>query len=80
MAVRQVKLPADERKNEKVEVLKLETDLIKELQHENLVQFLDSSLETSHLSSFTEFVAGGSAVALLRKYYLQGLRSQYQQI
>ncbi|KAJ7063333.1 ste11-like protein [Mycena amicta] len=58
MAVKQSMLSALER----------EIELLKELQHENIVQYLYSSLDDEYLNIFLEYVPGGSVTALLRNY------------
>ncbi|KAK0483660.1 ste11-like protein [Armillaria novae-zelandiae] len=56
MAVKQVELPTGSAPNEE------------HLQHENIVQYLYSSLEDDCLNIFLEYVPGGSVTALLRSY------------
>ncbi|EPQ26379.1 uncharacterized protein PFL1_06027 [Pseudozyma flocculosa PF-1] len=73
MAVKQVELPSgdshlDQRKKGMLEALEREIKLLKTLQHENIVQYLDSFADGSHLNIFLEYVPGGSIVALLRNY------------
>jgi mitogen-activated protein kinase kinase kinase len=48
--------------------LEREIELLKELQHENIVQYLDSSMDEAYLNIFLEYVPGGSVAALLRNY------------
>ncbi|KAL5489902.1 STE11 [Sanghuangporus weigelae] len=73
MAVKQVELPTgsgpnEQRKKSMLEALEHEIDLLRELQHENIVQYLDSSSDDKHLYIFLEYVPGGSVTALLRNY------------
>jgi len=73
MAVKQVELPTgsstnEERKKSMLSALEREIELLKELQHPNIVQYLDSSMDAHHLNIFLEYVPGGSVVALLRNY------------
>ncbi|KAL5529624.1 hypothetical protein ACEPAG_5609 [Sanghuangporus baumii] len=73
MAVKQVELPTgsgpnEQRKKSMLEALEREIDLLRELQHENIVQYLDSSSDDKHLYIFLEYVPGGSVTALLRNY------------
>ena len=73
MAVKQVELPSgdshnDQRKKNMLEALEREIKLLKTLQHENIVQYLDSFADGTHLNIFLEYVPGGSIVALLRNY------------
>jgi mitogen-activated protein kinase kinase kinase len=73
MAVKQVELPSgdshnDQRKKSMLEALEREIELLKTMQHENIVQYLDSYADGTHLNIFLEYVPGGSVVALLRNY------------
>ncbi|KAF8636498.1 hypothetical protein AX17_003313 [Amanita inopinata Kibby_2008] len=73
MAVKQVELPTgsgpnEERKKSMLSALEREIELLKNLQHENIVQYLYSSIEDEHLNIFLEYVPGGSVTALLRNY------------
>ena len=73
MAVKQVELPTgsgpnEQRKKSMLDALEREIDLLRELQHENIVQYLDSSSDDKHLNIFLEYVPGGSVTALLRNY------------
>ncbi|KAG9087555.1 ATP binding [Ceratobasidium sp. UAMH 11750] len=73
MAVKQVELPTgssqnEERKKAALAALEHEIELLKQLQHENIVQYLDSSIDTHHLNIFLEYVPGGSVATLLRDY------------
>jgi mitogen-activated protein kinase kinase kinase len=73
MAVKQVELPTgssanEERKKSMLSALEREIELLKDLQHENIVQYLDSSMDHEYLNIFLEYVPGGSVTALLRNY------------
>ncbi|KAI5833967.1 ste11-like protein [Schizophyllum commune Tattone D] len=73
MAVKQVELPTGsapnlERKKSMLSALEREIELLKDLQHVNIVQYLYSSLDDDHLNIFLEYVPGGSVTALLRNY------------
>lgn len=73
MAVKQVELPKssgpnEQRKRSMLDALDREIELLKTLQHENIVQYLDSSADDEHLNIFLEYVPGGSVAALLREY------------
>ncbi|RCH81166.1 ATP binding [Rhizopus azygosporus] len=73
MAVKQVELPVEnsateERKRSMVEALQREIELLKELEHENIVQYLGSRIDNSYFSIFLEYVPGGSVAGLLASY------------
>ncbi|KAF8921262.1 hypothetical protein CPB85DRAFT_1270044 [Mucidula mucida] len=73
MAVKQVELPTgsapnEERKQSMLSALEREIELLQDLQHDNIVQYLYSSLEDDCLNIFLEYVPGGSVTALLRNY------------
>ncbi|KAL0581706.1 ATP binding [Marasmius crinis-equi] len=73
MAVKQVELPSGssaniERKMSMLSALEHEIELLQDLQHDNIVQYLYSSLEDDCLNIFLEYVPGGSVTALLRNY------------
>ncbi|KAI6028744.1 Pkinase-domain-containing protein [Pisolithus orientalis] len=73
MAVKQVELPTgsapnEERKKSMLSALEREIDLLKDLQHPNIVQYLYSSVDDDYLNIFLEYVPGGSVTALLRSY------------
>ncbi|KAF8163339.1 hypothetical protein B0H34DRAFT_672360 [Crassisporium funariophilum] len=73
MAVKQVELPTgsapnQERKKSMLSALEREIELLKNLQHENIVQYLYSSIDAEYLNIFLEYVPGGSVTALLRNY------------
>ncbi|KAG1753450.1 Pkinase-domain-containing protein [Suillus lakei] len=73
MAVKQVELPRgsapnEERKKNMLSALEREIDLLKDLSHPNIVQYLYSSVDDDFLNIFLEYVPGGSVTALLRSY------------
>jgi mitogen-activated protein kinase kinase kinase len=74
MAVKQVEMPSnrgdalDAKKNHMVEALKQEISLLRELKHENIVQYLGSNSDENHLNIFLEYVAGGSVATMLVNY------------
>jgi len=73
MAVKQVELPTgsapnQERKKSMLSALEREIELLKNLQHENIVQYLYSSIDDDYLNIFLEYVPGGSVTALLSNY------------
>ncbi|KAI4730105.1 Pkinase-domain-containing protein [Aureobasidium sp. EXF-10728] len=74
MACKQVEMPSssgthlDAKKNNMVEALKREIGLLRELKHPNIVQYLGSNSDDSHLNIFLEYVAGGSVATMLVNY------------
>ncbi|KAG0237968.1 ATP binding [Actinomortierella wolfii] len=73
MAVKQVELPGsnsqkDEKQKQLVEALEREIDLLKELHHERIVQYIGSDIEKGHINIFLEYVPGGSIASLLGSY------------
>ncbi|CCM02382.1 uncharacterized protein FIBRA_04477 [Fibroporia radiculosa] len=73
MAVKQVELPTasapnEERKKSMLSALEREIELLQELQHENIVQYLSSCMDDDHLNIFLEYVPGGSVTTVLRNY------------
>ncbi|KAG0266968.1 ATP binding [Actinomortierella ambigua] len=73
MAVKQVEAPGinaqkDEKQKQLVEALEREIDLLKELHHERIVQYLGSDREKGHINIFLEYVPGGSIASLLANY------------
>ncbi len=74
MAVKQVEVPSnsnsvlDKRKESMVAALKREIDLLRDLQHENIVQYLGSNSDEHHFNIFLEYVPGGSVAAMLNQY------------
>ena len=74
MAVKQVEVPSnsnshlDKKKEIMVAALKREIDLLRDLQHENIVQYLGSNSDAEHFNIFLEYVPGGSVAAMLNSY------------
>ncbi|KAF9170150.1 ATP binding [Mortierella sp. AD011] len=73
MAVKQVELPVNNSYKEDkqkflVEALEREIDLLKELHHERIVQYIGSDIEKGHINIFLEYVPGGSIATLLANY------------
>ncbi|KAG0241960.1 ATP binding [Mortierella sp. GBA43] len=73
MAVKQVELSAgsshkEDKQRYLVEALEREIDLLKELHHERIVQYIGSDIEKGHINIFLEYVAGGSIASLLGNY------------
>ncbi|KAI0703621.1 hypothetical protein BC835DRAFT_1262731 [Cytidiella melzeri] len=73
MAVKQVELPTgsapnEERKKTMLSALEREIELLKDLHHENIVQYHSSCIDGDHLNIFLEYVPGGSVTSLLRSY------------
>lgn len=75
MAVKQVEVPSahsnstlDKRKESMLAALKHEIDLLRDLQHENIVQYLGSNSDDQHFNIFLEYVPGGSVAAMLNSY------------
>lgn len=73
MAVKQVERPSgtshnEERKKSMLGALVREIEFLKELQHQNIVQYLDSSADGSYFNIFLEYVPGGSVSTLLKNY------------
>ncbi|KAI0636887.1 hypothetical protein C8Q77DRAFT_530585 [Trametes polyzona] len=73
MAVKQVELPTgsapnEERKKAMLSALEREIELLRDLQHENIVQYHSSCIDDDHLNIFLEYVPGGSVTSLLRNY------------
>ncbi|BFZ61183.1 ATP binding [Saitoella coloradoensis] len=73
MAVKQVELPkgdvqGEARKRGMIDALQREMSLLRDLEHENIVRYLGSSSDDTHLNIFLEYVPGGSIAELLNKY------------
>lgn len=75
MAVKQVEMPSssgtsqiDQKKTNMVEALKHEIGLLRDLKHPNIVQYLGSNSDESHLNIFLEYVPGGSVASMLVNY------------
>ncbi|RKP06052.1 kinase-like domain-containing protein [Thamnocephalis sphaerospora] len=72
LAAKQVELPnrsgQDERRERMLEALQREIDLLKDLDHENIVRYLGSQRDDQHLNIFLEYVPGGSVASMLINY------------
>ncbi len=75
LAVKQVELPnvtkgteSDKKKTSMIAALKQEIDLLQGLRHPNIVQYLGTSSDESHLNIFLEYVPGGSIAGMLKAY------------
>ncbi|KAF9932575.1 ATP binding [Linnemannia zychae] len=73
MAVKQVELAVNNQQKEDkqkllVEALEREIDLLKQLHHERIVQYIGSDIEKGHINIFLEYVPGGSIATLLANY------------
>lgn len=76
MAVKQVDLPSTSigdrdlavRKTGMLDALQREIALLRDLQHDNIVQYLGSNSDDTHLNIFLEYVPGGSVTEMLTKY------------
>ncbi|KAK8165565.1 MAP kinase-like protein [Phyllosticta citrichinensis] len=72
MAVKQVALPTngtvDPKKANMLDALKREIGLLRELKHPNIVQYLGSNSDETHLNIFLEYVPGGSVATMLVNY------------
>jgi mitogen-activated protein kinase kinase kinase len=76
MAVKQVEIPVEdngdtvaiEKKKNMLAALKHEIGLLRELKHSNIVQYLGSNSDDSHLNIFLEYVPGGSVATMLVNY------------
>ncbi len=74
MAVKQVEMPSssgtqlDAKKNNMIEALKHEISLLRDLKHPQIVQYLGSNSDDTHLNIFLEYVPGGSVATMLVNY------------
>ncbi|KIJ44050.1 hypothetical protein M422DRAFT_252543 [Sphaerobolus stellatus SS14] len=70
MAVKQVELPTGSTPNEehKKSTLHAYLELLKQLQHQNVVQYIDSYSDEVYLNIFLEYIPGGSVASLLKNY------------
>ncbi|KAL8829479.1 MAG: hypothetical protein Q9170_006151 [Blastenia crenularia] len=74
MAVKQVEVPSnsistmDKKKENMINALKREIDLLRDLQHKNIVQYLGSNSDDEHFNIFLEYVPGGSVAGMLNSY------------
>lgn len=55
----------DHKKNAMVKALQHEIDLLRDLTHENIVQYLGSNSDGTHLNIFLEYGPGGSIATIL---------------
>ena len=69
MAVKVLNIPSDN-KRAIIEDLQREIDVMKTLNHPNIVRYLGAEVENSHniLNIFQEWVPGGSISSLLKKF------------
>eukprot|EP01105_Mastigella_eilhardi_P015736 TRINITY_DN35_c0_g2_i1.p1 TRINITY_DN35_c0_g2~~TRINITY_DN35_c0_g2_i1.p1 ORF type:complete len:350 (-),score=87.15 TRINITY_DN35_c0_g2_i1:1033-2082(-) len=67
-AVKQIPLVVNEESSKELESFKQEVAVMKDLQHENIVQYLGMSLEEDNLNIFMEYIPSGSIASLLRKF------------
>lgn len=73
MAVKQVEMPSgnketEQKKQTMIDALEREMNLLRDLQHENIVQYLGSNSEGNFLNIFLEYVPGGSVATMLTNY------------
>lgn len=71
IAVKQVELSAEKllpEQQAEIRALQSEIGILRNLKHENIVQYLGSSVENNTLNIFLEYVPGGSISSLLRKF------------
>ncbi|KAK9459023.1 kinase-like domain-containing protein [Lipomyces oligophaga] len=74
MAVKQVEIMRNDkqgdqaRKKSMMDALQREIALLRDLQHENIVQYLGSNSDGQYLNIFLEYVPGGSVASLLNNY------------
>ncbi|KAF2089839.1 MAP kinase-like protein [Saccharata proteae CBS 121410] len=72
MAVKQVALPTggviEPKKLNMLDALKREIGLLRDLKHPNIVQYLGSNSDETHLNIFLEYVPGGSVATMLVNY------------
>lgn len=73
MAVKQVELArgnkeTEQRKQAMLDAMEREMNLLRDMQHENIVQYLGSNSEGNFLNIFLEYVPGGSVATMLSKY------------
>ncbi|KAL8951498.1 MAG: hypothetical protein Q9222_002525 [Ikaeria aurantiellina] len=74
MAVKQVEVPSnsistmDKKKENMINALRREIDLLRDLQHKNIVQYLGSNSDSEHFNIFLEYVPGGSVAGMLNSY------------
>lgn len=52
----------------RISALEMEIEILKELQHENIVKYIGTQKTQNKLLIFLEYLSGGSLSSLLRKY------------
>lgn len=75
LAVKQVQMPepgatgqSETRKRSMIEALNREMNLLRDLRHPNIVQYLGCSSSSDYLNIFLEYVPGGSVQTMLNSY------------
>lgn len=70
MAVKQVEVNRTDVANSEIMInaLKQEMILLRELDHENIVRYLGSSLDSTKMNIFLEYIPGGSVSSMLKMY------------
>ncbi|VEU20609.1 DEKNAAC101438 [Brettanomyces naardenensis] len=70
MAVKEVDLPtsSEDSRNKMVTALKREMNLLRELNHENIVRYLGSAADSAKMYIFLEYIPGGSVSSMLHTY------------
>jgi serine/threonine protein kinase len=68
MAVKQVVLSESALNKQQVDALQREIDVMHELHHENIVQYLGSEFKDNKLNIFLEYQPGGSIATLLQRF------------
>jgi mitogen-activated protein kinase kinase kinase len=69
MAIKQVALNSAETNQQQIDALQREIELMQDLHHENIVQYLGSEVKDSKLNIFLEYQPGGSIASLLTKFH-----------
>uniref|UniRef100_A0A6B2LDW5 Protein kinase domain-containing protein n=1 Tax=Arcella intermedia TaxID=1963864 RepID=A0A6B2LDW5_9EUKA len=69
MAIKQVSLHSENLENSsEVQSLQQEISFLQTLNHENIVQYMGSSVENSYLNIFLEYVSGGSIASIIKRF------------
>lgn len=68
MAVKQVVLAENALNKQQVDALQREIDVMHELHHENIVQYIGSEFKDNKLNIFLEYQPGGSIAALVQRF------------
>lgn len=68
MAVKEVDLPREGSRDKVANALKQEMNLLRDLDHENIVRYLGSASDATKMFIFLEYVPGGSVSAMLQTY------------